>query len=86
MPRTANTSLAVPLVEQFALVHAGAGKPYDLVWRTRNAARVTLNGQPVLASASFILTAPLQSTRYRLVASSPAGRVVARVNVVVRGD
>ena len=84
-PRSAKTPLAVPVIEQFALVH-GAGKPYALVWRTRNAARVTLNGEPVLASATFMLTPPLQSTRYSLEASSLAGRMVARVNVVVKGD
>jgi hypothetical protein len=71
-----------PSIRRFALVHRRQGRPYELVWRTRAATHLTLNGRSV-SCCRLVLHAPLHSVTYRLVATKGSRRTTARLHVVV---
>jgi hypothetical protein len=55
-----------------------------LVWQTRNATSVTLNGRPVAPQGRHALSPPLASTTYQLVARRGSRRATAQVDIVLR--
>jgi hypothetical protein len=55
-----------------------------LVWQTRNASSVTLNGRPVAPQGRRALPPPLASTTYQLVARHGRLRATAQVAIVLR--
>src|SRR5919202_2849030 len=71
-----------PSIRRYTLVHRRQGRPYELVWRTRAATHVTLNGRSV-SCCRLVLHAPLHSATYRLVATKRSRRATAQVHVVV---
>jgi hypothetical protein len=74
--------VSLPSVRRFTLVHRLQGQPYELVWQTRAATHVTLDGRPV-SCCSLVLTAPLHNATYRLVATNGSRRTTAQLHVVV---
>jgi hypothetical protein len=72
----------LPSIRRYTLVHRRQGRPYELVWRTRAATHVTLNGRSV-SCCRLVLHAPLHSARYRLVATNGSRRATAQLHVVV---
>jgi hypothetical protein len=80
---TAQSFVPIPSIGRFTLVHGRRGQPYALVWQTRGAAHVTLDGRPVAARGHLVLPPPLHSATYRLVATSGARRATARLHVMV---
>src|SRR5207302_549832 len=67
-----------PSIERFTLVHTRPALPYTLVWQTRDATSVTLNGRPVAAQDRLALYPPLHSATYRLVAQRGSRRASAQ--------
>ncbi len=74
----------MPAIDRFDVAHQRAGQPYRLVWRTRDATTVTLNGQRVGTSGALILQSPVRSMVYRLVAGNADGQTTALIQVDVR--
>jgi hypothetical protein len=74
----------VPSIQRFTLVQTQPSLPYMLVWQTRNASSVTLNGRPVAPQGRLALAPPLDSTTYQLVARRGRRRVTAQVHIVLR--
>ena len=74
----------VPSIQSFTLVQAQPSLPYMLVWQTRNASSVTLNGRPVALQGRRALSPPLASTTYQLVARRGRLRATAQVSIVLR--
>lgn len=83
-PLARTVSLHLPSISLFTLRHPRDGQPYTLVWRTTNAASVTLNGAAVPSSGSMVPPLPLVSKRYLLVARNGNGQVTGQVRVVVQ--
>ena len=79
------TLIDMPVIAHFTLVHQNPGQPYRLVWLTRNARRVTLNGTAVTLSGSVVLSPPLHSAIYALIAVGQNSRATAQIHLVVRG-
>lgn len=77
-------AIHLPAIAQFALQPPRSGRPYALIWRTRNALRVTLNGAAVAASGSLALQPPIHAGHYVLIAANDRGQVTSRVEVVVQ--
>jgi hypothetical protein len=74
----------VPSIQRFTLAQTRPSLPYTLVWQTRNASSVTLNGRPVAPQGRLALAPPLASTTYQLVARRGPRRVTAQVRIVLR--
>jgi hypothetical protein len=74
----------VPSIQSFTLVQPQPSRPYMLVWQTRNARSVTLNGRPVAPQGRLALSPPLASTTYQLVARRGPRRATAQVSIVLR--
>ncbi|MCA1599270.1 MAG: hypothetical protein LC769_09695, partial [Chloroflexi bacterium] len=74
----------MPAIDRFDVVHQRADQPYRLIWRTRDAVTVTLNGQRVGTSGALILRSPVRSMAYRLVADNVDGQATALMRVDVR--
>jgi hypothetical protein len=74
----------VPSIQSFTLVQTQHARPYMLVWQTRNARSVTLNGRPVAPQGRLPLSPPLASTTYQLVAHHGRLRATAQVSIVLR--
>jgi hypothetical protein len=74
----------VPSIQSFTLVQPQPSRPYMLVWQTRNARSVTLNGRPVAPQGRLALSPPLASTTYQLVARRGPHRATAQVSIVLR--
>src|SRR5918911_1171207 len=74
----------VPSIQSFTLVQPQPSRPYMLVWQTRNARSVTLNGRPVAPQGRLALSPPLASTTYQLVARHGRLRATAQVAIVLR--
>jgi hypothetical protein len=74
----------VPSIQRFTLVQTQPSLPYMLVWQTRNASSVTLNGRPVAPQGRRALSPPLASTTYQLVARHGRLRATAQVSIVLR--
>src|SRR5207248_203533 len=74
----------VPSIQTFTLVQTQPSRPYMLVWQTRNASSVTLNGRPVAPQGRLALSPPLASTTYQLVARRGPHRATAQVDIVLR--
>jgi hypothetical protein len=73
-----------PSIQTFTLVQTQLSRPYMLVWQTRNASSVTLNGRPVAPQGRRALSPPLASTTYQLVARRGPRRATAQVDIVLR--
>jgi hypothetical protein len=89
VPQPSATPLAdvrgdVPSIQRFTLVQTRPSLSYALVWQTRNASSVTLNGRPVAPQGRFALSPPLASTTFQLVARRGPRRVTAQVRIVLR--
>jgi len=74
----------MPAIDRFDVVRQRAGQPYRLIWRTRDAATVTLNGQRVGTSGDLILRSPVRSMVYHLVAGNADGQTTALMRIDVR--
>jgi hypothetical protein len=74
----------MPSIQSFTLVQAPPSRHYMLVWQTRNASSVTLNGRPVAPQGRHALSPPLASTTYQLVARHGRLRATAQVSIVLR--
>jgi hypothetical protein len=74
----------VPSIQSFTLVQTQPSRTYMLVWQTRNARSVMLNGQPVAPQGRRALSPPLASTTYQLVARHGRLRATAQVSIVLR--
>jgi len=74
----------MPAIDRFDVVHQRADQPYQLIWRTRDAVTVTLNGQRVGTSGALILRSPVRSMVYHLVAGNADGQTTALMRIDVR--
>lgn len=76
--------LRLPTIVGFALAHQRRGQPYRVVWSTRDARTVTLNGRRVAAKGSVPLPSPVHSARYVLVVANAEGRLTGQITLNVR--
>jgi len=74
----------MPAIDRFDVVHQRTDQPYQLIWRTRDAVTVTLNGQRVGTSGALILRSPVRSMVYHLVAGNADGQTTALMRIDVR--
>jgi len=85
LPSSAVTpvTLRAPSITTFEVRHDRSGQRYRLVWGTRAALHVTLDGRLVGKQGHVLPPLPLRSHTYILAAVNDVGRVTARVDVVV---